>query len=126
MFRYKNLPHAFSYQIIWCLIWAILIFLYGYKGFIFMIFGALRPLVLKMEPISMEEKPWKMNYLILLYTVITISCLIIAFYIIDVFLLSNEFVVVNKPKILLTLVPAFILIHGIYGLIYLYVNAKYS
>ena len=120
MFRYKDLPLAYSFQIIFCFIWMVMIFLYGYIGFFFMIFGALRPLVLKMEPVLMEGKPWKMYYLILLYTVITISCLIIAFYIIDVFLLSNEFVVVNKPKIFLSLMPVFFLIHGIYVLIYLY------
>ena len=68
MFRYKNLPAAFSFQIIWCVAWIITIFSYGYKGFIFAaILGALRPLILKMETAQAEERPWKN---VLPYTII--------------------------------------------------------
>ena len=124
MSRYKNLPLAYAFQIIWCFTWTFMIYLFGYKGFIFLVVGAIRPLVLKMEPISNYEIHWKQNYLILLYSVITFSSSIILFYLIDIFLLPLDFVKVNKPNIFLSLIPIFFLVHGIIGLIYLYVNTR--
>jgi len=125
MFKYKNLPVAFSFQIIWCLIWTILIFIFGYKGFMFIVVGALRPLVLKKEPISKDETPWKQYYLILLYSVVTTSFLIILFYLINIFLLPIDFLVANKSNILLSIMPIFFLVHGIIGLVYLYLNSEH-
>ena len=124
MFRYKNLPLAFAFQIIWCLTWTFMIYLFGYKGFIFMIVGAIRPLVFKMEPVSDYETHWKQNYLTLLYSVITFAGIIILLYIIDIFLLPVEFVIVNKPNIFLSLIPIFFLVHGIIGFINLYANRR--
>jgi hypothetical protein len=126
MWRYKNLPVAYAFQIIWGLIWIALIFLFGYKGNIIIMCVAFRPLLVKKEPIPDGEKPWRMYYLTLLYALITICCLIILFYLIDVFFLTSEFVYGNRPTILLFLLPVFLLVHGIIGLIYLYVNSKYS
>jgi hypothetical protein len=127
MNKIKNLPVAYSFQIIFCLIWIVMIFLYGYKGFMFIIVGILRPFVLKYGPISKGETlPWKMYYVIVVYAIITTSCLIILFYFINLFLLPSEFVNINKPKIFLSLFPLFFLVHGIFGLVYLYFSSKYT
>jgi hypothetical protein len=124
MFKYKNLPVAFSFQIIWALIWTLMIYLYGYKGFVFIVVGALRPLVLQKEPISESDSLWQQYYLILLYTAVTTCCLIILFYVFNLFFLPSEFITTNKPNLLLSLIPIFFFVHGIVGLSYSYVNSK--
>jgi hypothetical protein len=124
MLRYKNLPLAYAFQIIWCLSWTFIIYIYGYKGLAFGAVGAFRPIVLKMERISNSEIPWRQNYQILLYSVITFSCLVILFYFIDIFFLPSNFISVNKPNIFLSFLPVFLLIHGVLGLAYLYFNAE--
>lgn len=102
-----------------------MIYLFGYRGFVFIIFGAFRPAVLKMEKIiNIDEIPWRRNYYILLYSVIIFSCLIILFYLIDIFFLTAYFINVNEEKIFLSSMPIFFLLHGIMGLIYLYVNRE--
>ncbi len=57
MSRYINLPLAYAFQIIWCLTWTFMVYLFGYRGMAFGVVGALRPIVLKMERISKNELP---------------------------------------------------------------------
>ena len=59
-----------------------MIYLFGYRGFVFIIFGAFRPAVLKMEKIiNIDEIPWRRNYYILLYSVIIFEPIILNFII---------------------------------------------
>lgn len=124
MFSYKNMVLAYSFQIFWSLIWIILIFMYGKTGMLFFIFGALRPLVLARVPIKAEEIPWKQYYLIAKYAAIITCCAIILFYIIDILFLTDNFLIVNRYKIIGSIVPLFVLIHGVLGFLYLYINKR--
>lgn len=91
---------------------------------LFMVVGALRPLVLKMEQRPEGENPWFEYYGIAKYAAVVTCCLIIIFYLLNLLFLPQEFLIINRYKILGVIVPSYILIHGIIGFYYLIKNKR--
>lgn len=122
MFRYKNITLTLFYQILIGLFTAILIFNFGKKGFLFLIFIALRPLIFEKQKIDQNDPHFYFFYKILLYSVIVTSLTIILFYIVNLLFINEGFLIVNRFNFILMIIPIFILLHGIIGLLYLRYN----
>ncbi len=118
--QYSNKFHYYFFEILWGLGWILAIYFMGAKGTIFFVFIALRPFLLKTEPLKPEEIDWRERYYIVLHTVIATSCVVILFYVFSKLFLSDKFLYNNRFMILyIIILPLFILIRGITGIIYL-------
>ncbi len=122
MFRCKNLPLAFSYEALIGLFSTVLVFYFGVSGIAFVALLGFRPLIFEMEKIDSTDEWYYHNYRILLYSVYSTCALIILFYLVDILFIPQEFIIANKYRILLMIIPAGLFLHGFIG--YFYFNKK--
>lgn len=118
MFRYRNLPLAFFYEALIGLFTTILIYYFGQKGLAFIAMLALRPIVFKKNAIEPKEIWFYPYYKIVIYSVYSACAIIILFYIIDELFLPENFLIINRYKIVLMIIPTWIFTHGIAGYFY--------
>lgn len=114
--RYKNLLFAYSFEIIFGLITSLLIIIIGPKAIAFLALFAIRPFVLEREKISNQDEFWFYSFQLGKYALFILSIIIIGFYLVDEFILSED-VLYNIRDRINVLVPFYLLVHGIIGLI---------
>ncbi len=115
MKRYKNLSFAYSFEIITGFTITLLIIIWGPYTIALLSIFALRPFLLEVQNISPGDNYWYISYQLFKYTSIIIALCIIGIYFIDLFLLTENFLIENKERIIIV-IPLFLLIHGILGL----------
>ena len=114
--KYKNLLFAYSLEIVFGLITTFLIIIIGPKGIAFLALFAIRPFILEKEKISNLNEFWYYSFQLGKYALFILSVIIIGFYLINEFFLSEN-VLYNFRNRIIVLVPLYALIHGIIGLI---------
>lgn len=124
MFQYKNKKLAYLFQALWGFGWILAIFFFGFRGNVFITVIALRPFLLKTEPLNREEIDWKMRYYSVLYTVVATCCIVILFYLFGKFFLPENYLFEHRYMIIFIIIlPLFILMHGIISIVYLIKNS---
>ncbi len=114
--RYKNLPFAYSWEIIVGLITSLFIIIIGPNAIAFIALFAIRPLILEREKISNQNEFWYYSFQLGKYTLLILSIIIIGFYIVNEFILSEDLLYNIRDRISV-LIPFYLLVHGILGLI---------
>ncbi|MCL5029777.1 MAG: hypothetical protein M1480_12265 [Bacteroidetes bacterium] len=114
--KYKNLLFAYSLEIIFGLITSLLIIIIGPNAIAFLALFAIRPFILEREKISNQDKFWYYSFQLGKYVLFTLSIIIIGFYLINEFFLSTN-ALNNFRDRMIVLVPFYLLVHGIIGLI---------
>lgn len=117
--KYKNLNLAFLFEIIIGFGCIISIALWGQIGLVTIVLFSIRPLILEKEKIENEK-----TYFILSYKILSSSIIIVAMLIITIFIILNfiPHLVPKLPpndKILILLLPVFLMTHGVVGFMYL-------
>jgi len=115
--KYKNLFLAYSIEIIIGFLTSILIILFGAKALAFIALLAIRPFVLDKEQISPQDDFWYKSFQLGKNALIILSVIIIFFSIFIEIINESNFLFENKDKVLRLLIPMYILIHGLIGLI---------
>lgn len=118
MMRYKNLFAAYLIELIFGLIIIFLIFISDPDFVFLLLLFALRPFVLERVEIDIEDKFWCASYEVGKYSIITTSIIIILTFIIDEFIYSGEKIFIGSLLILASIIPVYLLIHGIAGLVW--------
>ena len=119
--KYKNLYFAYSIEIMFGLITSLLIIISGPMAISFLAFFAIRPFILKSEKLSPQDDYWYKSFRLGKLALIILSIIIIFFYLTSDFLLSNN-VLNNYKERIIILIPLYLLVHGILGLIGQYEN----
>jgi len=115
--RYKNLFFAFSLEIFFGLFTSILIIVLGFKAIAFLALSALRPLILAKEKISAQDEFWYKYFQLSKNSLIILSLLIILLSLFAEFIVNNNFLFENKDRFLHMLIPAYMLLHGLIGVL---------
>ena len=114
--KYRNLLFAFSLEVIFGLITSLLIIIFGPNAIAFLVFFAIRPFMLEKEKISNQDEFWFYSFMLGKYALFILSLIIIGFYLVKQFLLPNE-VLFNYRDRIIILVPFYLFVHGLLGLI---------
>ncbi len=116
--RYKNLFAAYLTEIIFGLIIILLIFLVD-PDFVFLLaLFTLRPFILERMEIDIEDKFWCASYEVGKRSIIATSITIIITFIIDELFYTGEKIFIGSLVILALVIPVYLLIHGITGIIW--------
>lgn len=116
--RYKNLFAAYLIEIIFGLIIILLIFLVDPDFVFVLVLFTLRPFLLKRVEIDIEDKFWCASYEVGKYSIITTSIIIILTFMTDEFIYSGEKIFIGSLLILASIIPVYLLVHGIAGIIW--------
>ncbi|QQS35634.1 MAG: hypothetical protein IPM56_15525 [Ignavibacteriales bacterium] len=116
--RYKNMFTAYSIEIAAGVIIILLIYFIDPNLIFLLSLFALRPLLLEKIEISLEDKFWCVSYEIGKYSLIATSFVIIILFLINEFLIDTSSINSESLIILSSIVPLYLLIHGITGLIF--------
>ena len=115
--KYKNLFLAYSTEVIVALLTLIFVTLLGVKAISFLALIALRRFILEREQLLPQNEFWYKSFNLGRNALIVLATIII---LLSVFLdIANqyEFILENKDRVLLLILPLYILIHGILGII---------
>ncbi|MBI1939425.1 MAG: hypothetical protein HYS25_15050 [Ignavibacteriales bacterium] len=121
--RYKNLFFAFSIEIFFGLFTSILIIVLGFKAIAFLSLFALRPFILEKERISAQDEFWYKYFQLGKNSLIIFAVLIILVSLFVEFFVHNNFLYENKDRVLHLLIPLYIMIHGLVGVLSLNNNS---
>lgn len=113
--KYKNLNLAFLIEIIVGFGTIISIGILGWKGMLALILIAIRPFILEREPIKDDRVHWRFIYRVNYHTIIVTSLFIIAYYLVTFF--HPTMYITEDHRLLLQLIPFFVLTHGVVGLV---------
>ena len=116
LMKYNNLFVAYSIEFVVVLLSIVLVILFGPKVIAFLALLALRPFILGREKLSDRDEFWHYSYTLGKYSLFLLAAIIIVFYFVNHFLLSNDIIFLFKDRIII-LLPLFLFIHGILGLI---------
>ena len=122
--KYKKLNIAFLIEIIVGFGTIVLISLIGYKGLSALAILALRPFVLEREKIEDEKSYLQFSYKILSNSLIIIFLMIISIFIIVQFIPIWNTKLPPMDILLITIIPFFLLTHGVIGFINLGILEK--
>lgn len=114
--RYKNLLFAYSLEIMVGLITSLLIIIVGPNAIAFLALFAIRPFILERVKISNQDEFWFYSFQLGKYALFILSIIIIGIYLVNEFFLSED-VLYNFRDRINVLVPFYLLVHGIIGLI---------
>ena len=115
--KYKNLRMAFLIELIIGLASAIVTIIFGSQGIVVLAFFAVRPFVLKRENIDQNDDYWYRSFRLGRNALVITAVIIIMLYLFAEFIFQDNFLAENKTIILLLLLPVYLIIHSIYGLI---------
>lgn len=113
--KYKNLNLAFLIEIIVGFGSIISIGILGWRGIAALILIAIRPFVIEREPIEHDKLHWRFIYRVNYHTIIVTSLFIITYYLVTT--LHPSMYLMEDHKLLLQLIPFFLLTHGVVGLV---------
>lgn len=113
--KYKNLNLAFLIEIIVGFGSIISIGILGWKGIAALILIAIRPFILEREQIKDDKAHWRFIYRVNYHTIIVTSLFIIAYYLVTFF--HPTMYITEDHRLLLQLIPFFLLTHGVVGLV---------
>ena len=122
--KYKKLNIAFLIEIIVGFGTIVSISLIGYKGLSALAILALRPFVLEREKIEDEKSYLQFSYKILSNSLIIIFLMIISIFIIVQFIPIWNTKLPPMDILLITIIPFFLLTHGVIGFINLGILEK--
>lgn len=115
--KYKNLFFAYSFELLLGLILSAALYFTGPKASVLLALLALRPFILEKEHAAPGDSYWFSCHLIAKYSVVTVCAVIILLYLIAwafSISLSRE----NAAMITVMLMPLFLLVHGVFGLLH--------
>ncbi len=115
MVLYKNLNHSFLFEFIIGLISLLVTFIAGVKGIAVLALLALRPFIFERSQNVPEQNYWELIYNIFRVSVILTTVSIILTFLIFKFYSFNA---KDESIILLTVIPWFVLTHGLIGVVF--------
>jgi len=115
--KYKNINLAFLIEIFVGLGTILTISLIGYKGLAGLILIALRPFVLEREEIGNNKEYISFFYKVLSHSLIITAIFIVVLLVIIIFFPTLSSNIPTSEKILIQLIPFFLLTHGVVGII---------
>jgi len=113
--KYKNLFFAYSLEFLVGLITILLIIFVGPKSIAFLALFAIRPFLLEREKILPQDEFWFYSFQLGKVTLFVLSFIIIISYLIDEFLISENFLFSYRDRITI-FVPLYLFLHGVIGL----------
>jgi len=122
--KYKKLNIAFLVEILVGFGTILSISLIGHKGLAALAFIALRPLILERKKIEDEKSYLKFFYKVLSSSLIIIFLMIISIFVIIQFIPQWEAKLPPMDILLVTIIPFFLLTHGVIGFINLSILDK--
>lgn len=113
--KYKNLFFAYSLEFLIGLITSLLIIFVGSKSIAFLALFAVRPFLLEREKILPQDEFCFFSFQLGKTALFVLSFIIIISFLIDEFLLDENFLFSYRNRIII-FIPLYLFLHGIIGL----------